>query len=219
MAEKPIRPVAIIILDGLGIREMKEANAVALAETPNYDRWNMLHERCVLDASGLAVGPDHRRLVAHGVHGHPRLRLRGLRAGPARLAPRPVGAPRLVTGPVPRPAVGPIRSADAQASNETRAQMVATIPMPAITSDRVTGACSRSPSLRLARSGGLTTAATFPARRAPPMASTNHTMRSSPRNGVNDSSASTSPSTDTVDQATEVGRTLKTAPAVPMTKG
>ena len=56
MTEKPVRPVALIILDGLGIREMKEANAVALAETPNYDRWNTMHERCVLDASGLAVG-------------------------------------------------------------------------------------------------------------------------------------------------------------------
>ena len=56
MTETSVRPVALIILDGLGIREMKEANAVALAETPNYDRWNTMHERCVLDASGLAVG-------------------------------------------------------------------------------------------------------------------------------------------------------------------
>ena len=56
MTETPVRPVALIILDGLGIREMREANAVALAETPNYDRWNAMHERCVLDASGLAVG-------------------------------------------------------------------------------------------------------------------------------------------------------------------
>ncbi|MEZ4767169.1 MAG: 2,3-bisphosphoglycerate-independent phosphoglycerate mutase [Caldilineales bacterium] len=56
MIEKPVRPVALIILDGWGIREMKEANAVALGETPNYDRWNAMHERCVLDASGMAVG-------------------------------------------------------------------------------------------------------------------------------------------------------------------
>lgn len=56
MTEKPVRPVALIILDGWGIREMKEANAVVLGETPNYDRWNAMHERCVLDASGMAVG-------------------------------------------------------------------------------------------------------------------------------------------------------------------
>ena len=56
MMEKHVRPVALIILDGWGIREMKEANAVALGQTPNYDRWNTTMERCVLDASGLAVG-------------------------------------------------------------------------------------------------------------------------------------------------------------------
>lgn len=56
---KPARPVALIIMDGWGIREMTEANAVALANTPNYDRWSRTRERCVLDASGLAVGlPD-----------------------------------------------------------------------------------------------------------------------------------------------------------------
>ena len=34
---KPVKPVALIIMDGWGIREMTEANAVALANTPNYD--------------------------------------------------------------------------------------------------------------------------------------------------------------------------------------
>ncbi len=56
MVEKHVKPVALIILDGWGIREMKAYNAVALGETPNYDRWNQTLERCVLDASGLAVG-------------------------------------------------------------------------------------------------------------------------------------------------------------------
>jgi 2,3-bisphosphoglycerate-independent phosphoglycerate mutase len=56
MLENHVKPVALIIMDGWGIREMKAYNAVALGETPNYDRWNQTLERCVLDASGLAVG-------------------------------------------------------------------------------------------------------------------------------------------------------------------
>jgi len=53
---KPYRPVALIIMDGWGIREMAEGNAVVLGDTPNYDRWNREHERTVLDASGEPVG-------------------------------------------------------------------------------------------------------------------------------------------------------------------
>ncbi len=56
MLENHVKPVALIIMDGWGIREMKAYNAVALGETPNYDRWNQTLERSVLDASGLAVG-------------------------------------------------------------------------------------------------------------------------------------------------------------------
>ncbi len=56
---KPYRPVALIILDGWGIREMAHGNAVAQAHTPNYDRWLREGERAVVDASGEAVGlPD-----------------------------------------------------------------------------------------------------------------------------------------------------------------
>jgi 2,3-bisphosphoglycerate-independent phosphoglycerate mutase len=56
---KPYRPVALIILDGWGIREMEHGNAVVQARTPNYDRWLRTLERCVVDASGEAVGlPD-----------------------------------------------------------------------------------------------------------------------------------------------------------------
>lgn len=56
---KPYRPVALIILDGWGIREMEHGNAVAQAHTPNYDRWMREGERSVIDASGEAVGlPD-----------------------------------------------------------------------------------------------------------------------------------------------------------------
>lgn len=56
---KPYRPVALIILDGWGIREMEHGNAVVQAQTPNYDRWMREGERAVVDASGEAVGlPD-----------------------------------------------------------------------------------------------------------------------------------------------------------------
>ena len=53
---KTYRPVALIILDGWGIREMEEGNAVVQADTPNYDRWLRMRERAILDASGEAVG-------------------------------------------------------------------------------------------------------------------------------------------------------------------
>lgn len=52
--------VALIILDGWGIREMEHGNAVIQADTPNYDRWLRDYDRTILDASGEAVGlpPD-----------------------------------------------------------------------------------------------------------------------------------------------------------------
>lgn len=56
---KTYKPVALIILDGWGIREMETGNAVALANVPNCRRWLKTVERSVLDASGEAVGlPD-----------------------------------------------------------------------------------------------------------------------------------------------------------------
>jgi 2,3-bisphosphoglycerate-independent phosphoglycerate mutase len=53
---KTYKPVALFILDGWGIREKEEGNAVVLGKTPNYDKWNRELERSVLDASGEAVG-------------------------------------------------------------------------------------------------------------------------------------------------------------------
>lgn len=53
---KEVNTVALIILDGWGIREMRDSNAVVLGSTPNYDRWTSTLERTVLDASGEAVG-------------------------------------------------------------------------------------------------------------------------------------------------------------------
>ncbi|MEM7336348.1 MAG: 2,3-bisphosphoglycerate-independent phosphoglycerate mutase [Chloroflexota bacterium] len=53
------KPVALIILDGWGLRGKKDGNAVLLGNTPNYDRWTAENERSILDASGEAVGlPD-----------------------------------------------------------------------------------------------------------------------------------------------------------------
>ncbi|HEX6385025.1 MAG TPA: 2,3-bisphosphoglycerate-independent phosphoglycerate mutase, partial [Anaerolineae bacterium] len=53
---KSYRPVALIILDGWGIREMEAGNAVVQANTPNYEEWLRTRERAILDASGEAVG-------------------------------------------------------------------------------------------------------------------------------------------------------------------
>lgn len=50
------QPVMLIILDGLGIREMEEGNAVKLAYMPHYNAWMKSYERAVLDASEEAVG-------------------------------------------------------------------------------------------------------------------------------------------------------------------
>jgi 2,3-bisphosphoglycerate-independent phosphoglycerate mutase len=56
---KAYKPVALIILDGWGIRRKEEANSVMLGHTPNYDRWMRTLERSIVDASGEAVGlPD-----------------------------------------------------------------------------------------------------------------------------------------------------------------
>jgi 2,3-bisphosphoglycerate-independent phosphoglycerate mutase len=52
----PCEPVALIILDGWGIREMADSNAVVQGNTPNYDAWTRTLERSILDASGEAVG-------------------------------------------------------------------------------------------------------------------------------------------------------------------
>lgn len=54
------KPVILIILDGWGIREMQAGNAVALGNTPNFDRWLRTHERSIVQTSGEFVGlvPD-----------------------------------------------------------------------------------------------------------------------------------------------------------------
>jgi 2,3-bisphosphoglycerate-independent phosphoglycerate mutase len=53
------KPVALIILDGFGLREEKQGNAVAQASKPNFDRYWSEYPRTTLTAFGEAVGlPD-----------------------------------------------------------------------------------------------------------------------------------------------------------------
>lgn len=50
------RPVALIILDGFGLRQETHGNAVAQAKKPNYDRFWNTYPHTTLTASGEAVG-------------------------------------------------------------------------------------------------------------------------------------------------------------------
>jgi 2,3-bisphosphoglycerate-independent phosphoglycerate mutase len=56
MSARPSRAVALIILDGWGYREEREANAILLAQTPNWNRIWAHPSRTLLTASGRAVG-------------------------------------------------------------------------------------------------------------------------------------------------------------------
>ncbi|MCR8844913.1 2,3-bisphosphoglycerate-independent phosphoglycerate mutase [Paenibacillus sp. SC116] len=50
------RPVALIIMDGFGLRGTEEGNAVAQAKKPNYDRYMSQYPNTTLVACGEAVG-------------------------------------------------------------------------------------------------------------------------------------------------------------------
>jgi len=53
----PLRhPVVLVVLDGWGYREERDGNAIALANTPTWDRIWSRAPRTLLEASGLAVG-------------------------------------------------------------------------------------------------------------------------------------------------------------------
>ena len=56
MSARVDRAVALIILDGWGYREECEANAICLANTPNWDQIWSHPSRTLLTASGKAVG-------------------------------------------------------------------------------------------------------------------------------------------------------------------
>lgn len=50
------RPICLIILDGWGISNQKEGNAIYLANTPNMDSYYRIYPNTILEASGEAVG-------------------------------------------------------------------------------------------------------------------------------------------------------------------
>lgn len=50
------RPVALIIMDGFGLRNTEVGNAVAQANKPNYDRYLKQYPNTTLTACGEAVG-------------------------------------------------------------------------------------------------------------------------------------------------------------------
>ncbi|MCQ2551436.1 MAG: 2,3-bisphosphoglycerate-independent phosphoglycerate mutase [Clostridia bacterium] len=50
------KPTMLMILDGFGISDKKEANAIAMANTPNLDNIFKTYPHTTLKASGLAVG-------------------------------------------------------------------------------------------------------------------------------------------------------------------
>ena len=53
------KPLALIILDGFGCRDMAEGNAVKAARKPNFDRYHQQFSTTTLGASGESVGlPD-----------------------------------------------------------------------------------------------------------------------------------------------------------------
>ncbi len=53
------KPVALVILDGVGEAEAYEGNAVTLANTPNLDKWTEEFPNILINASGEPVGlPD-----------------------------------------------------------------------------------------------------------------------------------------------------------------
>ncbi|MEB3336126.1 MAG: 2,3-bisphosphoglycerate-independent phosphoglycerate mutase [Leptolyngbyaceae bacterium] len=56
MAQAPVAPVVLIILDGWGYREATEANAIALAQTPVMDSLWAAYPRTLIHTSGKAVG-------------------------------------------------------------------------------------------------------------------------------------------------------------------
>jgi 2,3-bisphosphoglycerate-independent phosphoglycerate mutase len=78
------KPVVLCILDGWGLRESREANAVALARTPNFDR---IWETC-----------PHARLSAHG----PDVGLPEGQMGNSEVGHMNIGAGRIVLMDLPR---------------------------------------------------------------------------------------------------------------------
>ena len=53
---RKLRPITLIVLDGVGYNENPKGNAVMSAKTPNFDLYRKKHPHCLLDASGESVG-------------------------------------------------------------------------------------------------------------------------------------------------------------------
>ena len=51
-----MKPVVLIVLDGVGYTERTEGNAVLAANTPNLDHYRQTYPRSLLGASGESVG-------------------------------------------------------------------------------------------------------------------------------------------------------------------
>src|SRR5262245_33112335 len=52
----PKRPVVLVVLDGWGYRAERDGNAIALAETPTWEKISARFPGTLLAASGRAVG-------------------------------------------------------------------------------------------------------------------------------------------------------------------
>jgi 2,3-bisphosphoglycerate-independent phosphoglycerate mutase len=50
------KPTVLCILDGWGLSDTKKSNAIAAANTPNWDQWQQDYSMAKLEASGEAVG-------------------------------------------------------------------------------------------------------------------------------------------------------------------
>jgi 2,3-bisphosphoglycerate-independent phosphoglycerate mutase len=50
------KPLLLVILDGFGVRAEREANAIAIAGTPNLDALKREYPHTILETSGLSVG-------------------------------------------------------------------------------------------------------------------------------------------------------------------
>ena len=53
---KGYRPLVLVILDGWGCYNNPAYNAIATADTPQWDSWQQHYPHLLLDASGSAVG-------------------------------------------------------------------------------------------------------------------------------------------------------------------
>lgn len=56
MAQPPISPVVLVILDGWGYRESTDGNAIAAAETPIMDALQQIYPHTLIHTSGKSVG-------------------------------------------------------------------------------------------------------------------------------------------------------------------